>query len=375
MKIGVIGRPSMTMGGGELVTLTLARECQARGHEVSLFMPPFDIPGDPDSNGSAELQRACDEEPFDITVTSSPLYDIPGIPLLWKKMALHPWLTFKRNHDRMFDRWFTTYGLYPVSEYWTRQGLSICHYFHSPIIADKCGPFQRYTVYPPVSALYALTEWTGGTDFPTASNSKLTRRRVHDEHGIKSEVIYPPVDVDTFSTPVTADADVPQGRYALLSGRFVPFKKFEIGLERLGAVVDDGLLDTIVVAGRLDNTEYYDSLQEQFPFAEFWTDVPSEQWLALHQQADVYVFSNYKEDFGLTGAEAAASGTPVVSPCGPGISELLADWEHGYILDQELSGLSNSIKDIFATSSTVEPSSKIREECSIEVFTDRMLSL
>jgi glycosyltransferase involved in cell wall biosynthesis len=234
---------------------------------------------------------------------------------------------------------------------------------------------QRYTVYPPVSALYALTEWTGRTDFPAASNSELTRRRVRGEHGIESQIVYPPVDVETFSTPVTADADVPPGRYALLSGRFVPFKKFEIGLERLGAVVDDGLLDTIVVAGRLDNTEYYDSLQEQFPFAEFWTDVPSEQWLALHQQADVYVFSNYEEDFGLTGAEAAASGTPVVSPCGPGISELLADWEHGYILDQELSGLSNSIKDIFATSSTVEPSSKIREECSIEVFTDRMLSL
>lgn len=375
MKIGITGRSSMTMGGGELVTLTLARELQARGFEVTVFTPPFDIPDDPDSDGPAELKRARDEEPFNIATTSSPLYNVPGIPLLWKKMALHPWLTFKRKRDRGFDRWFNTYGLYPVSEYWTRRGLSIVHYFHSPIIADKCGPLQRYTVYPPVSALYSLIEWTGGTDFPAASNSKLTQRRVHDEHGIESEVIYPPVDIETFSTPVAANADVPQGRYGLLSGRFVPFKKFELGLERLEQVVDAGLLDTVVVAGRLDDTEYYDSLRKEFAFVEFRTDVPGDQWLALHQQADVYVFSNHEEDFGVTGAEAAASGTPVVAPRGPGVSELLADWEHGYVLDQALSGLFEAIEDIVATSSVVEPSPKVREECSIKVFVDRMLSL
>ena len=168
MRIAITGRPSMTMGGGELVTLTLARELQARGHDVTVFTPPFDIPDDPDSSGPTELQQARSNEPFDIETTSSPLYYIPSVPLLWKKMILHPWLTFKHNQGKEFDRFFTTYGLYPVSEYWARRGFSVCHYFHSPIIADKCGPLQRYTIYPPVSVLYALTEWTGGINFSAA---------------------------------------------------------------------------------------------------------------------------------------------------------------------------------------------------------------
>lgn len=365
----------MSMGGGELVTLTLARELERRGHNVTVFTPPFDIPGDPDSHGPEELEEAREREPFTIETTSSPIYDVPGVPLLWKKMALHPWLAFAESSVGEFDRWFVTYGLYPVSEYWTRRGFSLTHYFHGPIIADKCGPLQRYTIYPPLSAMYALTTLTGGAGFPAASNSERTKRHVREEHGIKSTVVYPPVDVETFATPVETTGAVPRGRYALLSGRFVPFKKFELGLEELGSLVENGSLDEVVVAGRLDDRDYFERLRKTYPFAEFRTDVPGDQWLALHQQADLYVFSNYEEDFGLTGAEAAAAGTPVVTPRGPGISEVLIDWEHGYVVESDMAGTATAVEKILTSDATVQPSPQIRDRCGTDVFVDGMLGL
>lgn len=375
MKAAIMGRPSMSMGGGELVTITLARELEDRGHDVTVLTPPFDIPGDPDSDGPEELKKARQSEPFTIETTDSPIYNVPGVPLLWKKMVLHPWLAFAGSSNDEFDIWFATYGLYPVTEYWTRRGFSIAHYFHSPIVADKCGPLQRYTVYPPVSALYTLTTLSGGTNFPAASNSELTQRRVRGEHNIDSTVIYPPVDTKSFATPVGTTERLPEGRYALLSGRFVPFKKFEIALNRLEAAVEDGLLDTVIVAGRLDSQDYYNYLQKTYSFAEFRTNVPGDQWLSLHQMADVYVFSNYEEDFGLTGAEAAAAGTPVVAPRGPGVSELLAEWEHGYIVDDDMSGTHDAVASIVSESSDVRPSPQICDQCNIETFVDKMLAL
>lgn len=376
MKVAILGRPSMTMGGGELVTLTLARELTDRGHDVTLFVPPFGIPGDPDNDGPEELSQAREREEFRIETTSALTYQIPGIPLLWKKMVLHPWLAFKRNRNRHFDHWFVTYGLYPVTEYWTRRGLPATHYFHGPIIADKCGPLQKYTIYPPLRGMYEALEFVGGTHFPAASNSKLTRRRIQKEHNVESEVIYPPVEVKEFAEPVSA-SKVPDVKYALLSGRIVPFKKFERGLENLASIVEEGVLDTVIVAGRLDNREYYDKLRERYPFVEFRTDVPGEEWIALHQQATVYVFSNHEEDFGLTGAEAAAAGTPVVTPRGPGIAEIIADWEHGYIVDKDMTGTGEAIQEIANTGmeTNVPPCPQINEKCSTDKFVDLMLAL
>lgn len=375
MKVAIMGRPSMSMGGGELVTLTLARELTKRDHDVTVFTPPFDIPRDPDSDGPSELEEAREREPFTIKTTSSPIYDVPGIPLLWKKMVLHPWLAFAGSAVGEFDRWFVTYGLYPISEYWMRNGFPVAQYFHGPIIADKCSPLQRYTVYPPISALYALTTWTGGTAFPAASNSERTKKRVRVEHSIESTVVYPPVDVETFSKPVEKPENVPEGNYALLSGRFVPFKKFELGLEKLGPLIDEDLLDTVVVAGRLDDRDYFERLNETYPFAEFRTDVPGDHWIGLHQQADVYVFSNYEEDFGLTGAEAAAAGTPVVTPQGPGISEVLTDWDHGYVVESDMSGTASAVMEILSSDMSVPSSPQVQAQCATDAFVDAMLSL
>lgn len=374
MRYAILGRASLTMGGGELVTTELARELEARGNDVTVFTPPFDIPGDSDNDGISELEAAREREPFSIVTTSSPVYDIPGVPLLWKKMILHPWLAFSRNENQLFDHWFVTYGLYPVTEYWTRRGLSASHYFHGPIIADKCGSLQKYTVYPPLSGIYKVVDFTGGTSFPAASNSELTRRRVRGRHNIESEVIYPPVDVDVFADSISTDS-VPEGRYALLSGRYVPFKKFERGLEHLKSSVQDDVLDSVVVAGRLENEAYYEQLQKKYPYANFRTNVPGDEWIALHQEATAYVFSNYEEDFGLTGAEAAAAGAPVITPDGPGIAEVLGDWEHGYIIDDELRGAREAVEDIIESAADVSPCLQIHDQCSTGVFVDQMLRL
>lgn len=374
MKYAILGRASLTMGGGELVTTELARELESRGHSVTVFTPPFDIPGDPDNDGIKELETARKREKFNIETTNSSIYDIPGVPLLWKKMVLHPWLAFSRNKDQEFDHWFVTYGLYPVTEYWRRRGVPISQYFHGPIIADKCSLLQKYTIYPPISVIYNTVDFTGGTSFPAASNSERTRCRIKQEHRIESEVIYPPVNVNTFTDPADSES-IPEGRFALLSGRFVPFKKFERGLEQLQEVVKDGILDSVVVAGRLENKEYYEELQKKYSYADFRTNVPGTEWRALHQKATAYIFSNYEEDFGLTGAEAAAAGTPVITPDGPGIAEVLEEWEHGYVVDNNLRGTYESINNIVELESEIPPCPQIIDKCSTEVFVNQMLQI
>lgn len=374
MNVAITGRSSLSMGGGEQVTMTLARQLHERGHDVTLFVPPFDIPNDPDSSGTEELSRGRKREEFDIRVTSSPLFDIPGIPLLWKKMLLHPYVALSGSRKE-FDRWFVTYGLYPVSEYYYDRGVSITHYFHSPIVADKAGLIQKYTIYPPLSALYAVTE---NSNLPAAANSMYTAEAIRRHHGIECEVVYPPVDTDYYGEDVPRSTDgVPEGSFILLSGRFVPFKKFERGLKELEPLVRNSKVDHVVVAGRLDNTQYYDALRSSYEFADFRTDVPGDTWRGLHQHADAYLFTNHEEDFGLTGAEAMAAGTPLITVEGPGIAELITNRTNGFTVDKDFSGLEDVVEMAQERHEEIGAAGRktVIDNCGAENFVDRMLAV
>ncbi|MFP4135565.1 MAG: glycosyltransferase [Candidatus Bipolaricaulota bacterium] len=75
--------------------------------------------------------------------------------------------------------------------------------------------------------------------------------------------------------------------------------------------------------------------------------VEDEEVLAgYYQEADVFLFASLTETQGLVIAEALAAGTPVVAVDAPGVRDVLARGEGGYLVPEELNHFSDKVLEL-----------------------------
>lgn len=140
--------------------------------------------------------------------------------------------------------------------------------------------------------------------------------------------------------------DLPPDRPVLLSvGRFTPINKadLELCLRVLAALRrrDGGGNGPLLVLAGSDRVQYADSVRRLAHAAglgehvRLFTDFPPVLAPALYAAADIFlaVSDSVGETFGITIAEAMASGVPVVAPRWDGFAELVADGETGFLVD------------------------------------------
>lgn len=132
------------------------------------------------------------------------------------------------------------------------------------------------------------------------ANSYFIARRIWKVYRREASVVYPPVDVDSFTLQEKKDD------FYLTVSRLVPYKKVKVIVEAFGSMPDKKL----VVIG--DGTEY-ESIKaiatknvEMLGFQSF------EVVRQYMQRARCFVFAA-EEDFGICTAEAQACGTPVIA--------------------------------------------------------------
>jgi glycosyltransferase involved in cell wall biosynthesis len=137
------------------------------------------------------------------------------------------------------------------------------------------------------------------------ANSAYIRQRIARCYGRDATVIYPPVDVDFFTTAAVQPAPALRSYYVTAS-RWVPYKRVDVIVsafrempERRLIVIGDGPEAPRVRAAAGSNVE-------------FVGEVPRERLRELLRGARAFLFAA-EEDFGLLPVEAQACGTPVIA--------------------------------------------------------------
>lgn len=189
-------------------------------------------------------------------------------------------------------------------------------------------------------------------------NSKFTKNFIDIEYGVDSMVVYPPIDVLSFTPGKKEKVILSVGRFSNL----LQAKRQDILIEVFKRIVSDGLQGwKLVLAGGTDvgGRDYFKELERSaklFPI-EFEENCSFEKLKTLYSKASLYWHAaGYNineqmepqkvEHFGMTTVEAMAAGcVPVVMEKG-GQKEIVKEGENGYLWLTEENLIDKTIKII-----------------------------
>jgi len=130
--------------------------------------------------------------------------------------------------------------------------------------------------------------------------SKFIARRIWKVYHRKSTVIYPPVDVTTFTLCETKED------FYLTASRMVPYKQIDLIVRAFSAMPDKKL---VVIGDGPDFEKIYTHSAPNIVLMGYQSFDVLKHYM---QRAKAFVFAA-EEDFGITPVEAQACGTPVIA--------------------------------------------------------------
>lgn len=134
------------------------------------------------------------------------------------------------------------------------------------------------------------------------ANSTYTQSMIKKCYQRDSTVIHPPVDIERFKQPGT-----PPLRHGFVTaGRQTPYKRIDLAV----AACTELNVPLVVIGNGPDHTKLKKLAGRSVLFL---TRVPDEEIPVHFQSATGFIFPTNKEDFGVTGVEAMAAGTPVIA--------------------------------------------------------------
>ncbi len=155
------------------------------------------------------------------------------------------------------------------------------------------------------------------------SISQTVSDRVKTFYGLDSPVVYPPVNISDFSSPVPPPPGLSD--FFLYLGRLVLYKRPDLVIQ-----VFNQLNYPLVVAG----TGRAESKLRRLaaPHIHFTGFVTPAQKLSLLQHCRALIFF-HEEDFGLVSVEAQAAGRPVIALNRGGAAETVVPGQTGILID------------------------------------------
>ncbi|MFV0530125.1 MAG: glycosyltransferase [Flavobacteriales bacterium] len=163
------------------------------------------------------------------------------------------------------------------------------------------------------------------------ANSKYIAKRIKKIYNRESKVIYPPVDINSFSLETKKED------YYFTASRMVSYKKIELIVKAFNKMPSKKL----IVSG--DGPEFERIKKITNTNIELLGFVESEVLINYMKKAKAFVFAA-EEDFGIIPVEAQACGTPVIAFGKGGVLETVIDKVTGvFFYKQEEKHIINAI--------------------------------
>lgn len=174
------------------------------------------------------------------------------------------------------------------------------------------------------------TRTANGVDYFIA-NSKFIAKRIKKVYGREAEVIYPPVDVESFEYCEEKED------YYLTASRLVPYKKVKLVVEAFNEMPDKKL---VVIGDGPDFAKIKSIAKENITMMGYQPFAVLKERM---QHAKAFVFAA-EEDFGITPVEAQACGTPVIAYGKGGALETVVENETGlFFAEQNIKSIEDAI--------------------------------
>jgi glycosyltransferase involved in cell wall biosynthesis len=170
------------------------------------------------------------------------------------------------------------------------------------------------------------------------ANSENVRRRIWKTYRRESQVVRPPVSVESFYWKPAED-------YYLIVSELVAYKRVDAAVRAFNL---NGR--KLRVVG--DGPEYKELKRAAAPNIEFCGRVPDEDLQDLYARCRAFLMPG-EEDFGITIVEALASGKPVIALARGGALETVP--EFGGLLYEQPEGLNQAIEQWDELESEVDP--------------------
>lgn len=172
-------------------------------------------------------------------------------------------------------------------------------------------------------------------------NVSKNAERIQEAYGRPAHVFYCGIE------PVCIERDVEQSLerfkkkeiHILSSGVFYPYRNYETQVEVVKLLVAKGIRVHLDIIGAHPNKEYADKIKAMiaqnklFDFITLHGQVDDATFKQLHQQADIFMFINVDQSWGLAVFEAMSCAMPVIVSNSVGATEILADNDNSVFVD------------------------------------------
>lgn len=224
-------------------------------------------------------------------------------------------------------------------------------------------------------SLKRLRQW----DYFTATqvdvflaNSQNVAQRIGKYYRRNSDVLYPPVDTESFALYTG-----PRESYYLAASRLVSYKRMDLIVQ---AFVQDPHKRLLKVVGDGPEFKRLAQLAEGHAHIELLGYLQGERLHNLTQRANALIFAA-NEDFGIVPLEAQACGTPVIAYGQGGALETVKGLEHMetatgvHFPEQTVDSLQKAIKDFESHTFSPAVCRSNAEQFSNACFTQRLVTL
>lgn len=156
------------------------------------------------------------------------------------------------------------------------------------------------------------------------ANSKLIANIFQNLFGgAPGDIIYPPIDTNQYKCKPSED-------YYLSVTRFEAYKRIDWQIEAFRATNEK-----LVIIGGGPLYEVYSEYIKKHRITNIilLNALPQDKLVEYYSKCKAFIFTSYKEHFGMTPLEAMASGKPVISVRDGGPLEYVVEGENGFYFD------------------------------------------
>lgn len=223
---------------------------------------------------------------------------------------------------------------------------------------------------------------TAGSDklFVNAQRTKSRANEVWNIPNEDMEILYPPVDVDFFSSEPTAEAVLDLDRYFFAPQRLEAYKNIPLLVEA-AKYANEHLV--ITGMGTLESYVRREAQYSRYIHALGYMD--RESLRTLYHNATATLQGTLREDFGMVPAESMACGTPSLLPASGGFLETIGEGyeknpgtvktKRGLLLDDETYNsqtLGNAMQEFDPAEYDAEHMVENAQRFDTQTFIDRM---